>query len=167
MECPRCSSKVPDNFSYCGFCGIELDTGREKAIERWFDYLNSVMSHNSERQTNLTTMTIASITLSILSLLTFIESIPFPTIHAIAFGILSLIGISVGVILTKSFLDARVELNFVTTMMDMTQRKILSGELRTTKDMIAWRNLWRARTQDKFKYLGAGDKELQEILYGN
>jgi hypothetical protein len=34
VDCPRCGKKVPDNMKFCGFCGIELATGKRSEPSR-------------------------------------------------------------------------------------------------------------------------------------
>ena len=40
-DCPQCGKKVPDNMKFCGFCGIEVETGKAAATDRWIGFLQT------------------------------------------------------------------------------------------------------------------------------
>lgn len=167
MKCPRCNSKVPDNFSHCGFCGIEFQTGRERILDVWIQHLDCSLAYNSDRFGESNTRLIASMTLIILSIITLVESYPFSSLPSLTFAVLSVVGILGGIFLLSWFLSMSAELNTINAMISATQRMILYGELKSTQDIINLKKFMESRLHKQLKHSNESQRMFLEDLYGD
>lgn len=138
MKCPRCNSKVPDNMKFCGFCGIELETGNEEVIHLWNDYFNSQLAYCSDRMTGLDAKTIASMGLLFGSVITLVANSALESPQSLALVVLSSFGIVGGFFLSRFFLIRKLELNIVVMISGDAHWNILKGELKTSNEIVSY-----------------------------
>ncbi|TET91579.1 MAG: zinc ribbon domain-containing protein [Methanomassiliicoccales archaeon] len=149
MKCPRCNSKVPDNLKYCGFCGIEIKTGREKSVEYWMEYIRTILHLNQDNRGIASRYIIASATLGIVSILTLVVQIPFETVQSIVIGVLALIGMGVSGYLLYVLVISVYENQVLLWMYEEIYYGILVGELNTSSDVMTYRhNLMETLKED-------------------
>jgi len=55
-DCPQCGKKVPDNMKFCGFCGIELETGRHQVNEGWLEFFQIQLAYVDNSDSNIVTL---------------------------------------------------------------------------------------------------------------
>lgn len=101
-KCTSCGSAMMDNHIYCGFCGAQLG-GDERTVDRdnvhisdWISFLNTIILYNSQRLSDDRATIMGAYTLAIISLATFVGSIPFDTTIKAALGVASVLGTLIG-----------------------------------------------------------------------
>lgn len=133
-ECPQCSNQMPDAMRFCGFCGIELETGKKATTDRLLEYVHMTLTSNVEYNSDVSTKLIGSMTLAIGSTVTLVSNIPFDSLNARIFGILSLVGIVAGAVFIAACHTALGWLQESNRTFNAAFRKLLMGEISTASD---------------------------------
>jgi len=128
-DCPQCGKKVPDNMKFCGFCGVELATGRVATTERWLAYMRTVVSACDTTRVITSEMLIASGALISGSIVTFISKLTAQTPTDTIIMNIGLFGLVLGVFLFALcyFSNQRNYRTF--QLLDRAYVRALKGEL--------------------------------------
>lgn len=164
VQCPTCSKKMPDNLRFCGFCGIELRTGREQTVDRWLAYIHTTLVVNAERLSDIGNRIIASVALIAGSLVTLVTNFSF---DSILLWILGLLGLLVGVTCFWLFTSASQGLSTLCTILDIASVLALAGKLVTSQDFNHFIGQSRERAKHRMKLVDAVSESLGRDIFGD
>ena len=151
-DCPQCGKKVPDNLRFCGFCGIELATGKEAMTERWLAYLRTLISINTKAASMADTRMIAFGTLAIGSLLALITNLPPTSAAGSIVAVLASMGLIFGSRFLWNSLSSIQSANARHHIFRSAYELGLNGRLSTSKDFSGFMELMRERLRRHLEY---------------
>ena len=136
VDCPQCGKKVPDNMKFCGFCGIELATGKEATTERWFSYFETNTMYNLQLMSNAERRVIAFATLALTSMGVFLANLSFSSPIQIVLAFLGLIGMAVGFSSISSNLKSHEMADAINLVYQSAHKQGLMGRLSTSTEFL-------------------------------
>jgi hypothetical protein len=164
MECPRCNSKLPDNLKYCGFCGIEIATGRQNVPDSWSEYARTIMDQNVQAisvNINRVMVGIAVLLGSLVALASVVGDYPFlkPILIGLAFALF----IVVLLFIIGSTITIR-EGSIVNMILGATYVKILKGELKTTQEIFNFLSESQKKWEKKLWFVNLRWETFAEVM---
>ncbi len=137
MKCPRCDSDIPEDMKFCGFCGVEVESGRKITLDAWNSYFNFILVDISELvSSKIRLMGLIGI-LTVSALPIWLMTLPFQTAQTLLSLIVPVLVLFFGLAFMFGLKDEIKAFGKTIVAFEDARLGILAGKLTTSKEIIA------------------------------
>lgn len=138
MKCPRCDSDIPEDMKFCGFCGVEVESGKEITLDAWNSYFNFILVEISRVVSRKLRLLVLIGILMVSTMAIWVGSLPFQTTQTLLlYYIVPIIALLISGAYIFGLKDEIKAFGNTLEAFEDTRLAILDGKLTTSKEIIA------------------------------